>query len=303
MDLRRFLDLYIAETQEHLRTLGRTLLELEAGSVEAVAEAFRSAHTIKGLSAAMGYADVAQLAHVLEDTLARVRDGTMKTDAALVDSLLRQADELDHAVTNAVANVTPQLDGGAVAAQPAPRRQVTELPADVTIPAGTTRIGVVRLREDAPIKSARALLIMRGLEDRPGFLGAHPVTFDDSYDGVLHLFFSEADEPAIEESVRRAGDVEAVTVHAAESATRAVTKTAAELRGALRARVGDTGVPARRVVTLWACALVAGAAGMGTARLLAGQGALVTALVVVPVFGATYLGLTRLLGVDDARRA
>lgn len=75
------------------------------------------------------------------------------------------------------------------------------------------------------------------------------------------------------------------------------------LRRALRARVGDTGVPARRVVTLWACALVAGAAGMGAARLLSRQGALVTALVVVPVFGATYLGLTRLLGVDDARRA
>lgn len=75
------------------------------------------------------------------------------------------------------------------------------------------------------------------------------------------------------------------------------------LRRALRARVGDTGVPARHLATLWACALASGAAGMGAARLLAGQGALVTAVVVVPVFGAVYLGLTRLLGVDDARRA
>ena len=35
MDMRRFLDLYIAETQEHLRVLSRTLLALESGDGEA----------------------------------------------------------------------------------------------------------------------------------------------------------------------------------------------------------------------------------------------------------------------------
>src|SRR3954471_18877461 len=118
MDMRRFLDLYIAETQEHLRSLSRDLLSLEAGDVSAVDGAFRSAHTIKGLSAAMGYGDVAQMAHKLEDTLAAMRDGTLASDAALIDSLLKEADALDHAVTHAVANVTPHLDGGAVVAAP-----------------------------------------------------------------------------------------------------------------------------------------------------------------------------------------
>ncbi|HEX6694601.1 MAG TPA: chemotaxis protein CheA [Longimicrobiales bacterium] len=235
MDLRRFLDLYIAETQEHLRTLGRTLLELESGSTDAVAEAFRSAHTIKGLSAAMGYVDVAQLAHRLEDTLDQVRNGSLKPDAVLIDRLLRQADELDHAVTNAVANVTPQLDGGTTSpAAAAASRPTAELPPDVILPAGTSRIGVVRLREDAPIKSARALLIIRSLADVTGYLGAHPHTFADDYDGVLHLFFAGADESAVEEMVRRAGDVESVMFHAADE-TRTVAKTAAELRSALRA--------------------------------------------------------------------
>jgi two-component system chemotaxis sensor kinase CheA len=235
MDLRRFLDLYIAETQEHLRTLGRTLLELETGSTEAVAEAFRSAHTIKGVSAAMGYVDVAQLAHVLEDRLDQVRNGSLKPDAALIDGLLRQADELDHAITNAVANVTPQLDGGAVPAPAASSRPTAELPPDVIIPTGTARIGVVRLREDAPIKSARALLIIRSLADMAGYLGAHPHTFADDYDGVLHLFFAAADETAVEDAVRRAGDVESVVFHAADETTKTAAKSAAELRSALRA--------------------------------------------------------------------
>jgi putative peptidoglycan lipid II flippase len=75
------------------------------------------------------------------------------------------------------------------------------------------------------------------------------------------------------------------------------------LRRAISRRIGETGVPAARLATLWACAIAAGAAGAGIARLLDGRMALVVAAVAVPVFGAVYLGLTRLLRADDARRA
>lgn len=75
------------------------------------------------------------------------------------------------------------------------------------------------------------------------------------------------------------------------------------LRRALTARVGGTGVPASRLAQLWMCGLVAGTISAVVARFLPGQHALVVALVVVPLFGATYLGLTRLLGADGARRA
>lgn len=75
------------------------------------------------------------------------------------------------------------------------------------------------------------------------------------------------------------------------------------LRRLIAGRIGRTGVPARRLATLWGCALVAGAAGVGTAQLLAAQSALVIAAGAVPAFGAVYLGGTRALGVDDARRS
>jgi putative peptidoglycan lipid II flippase len=75
------------------------------------------------------------------------------------------------------------------------------------------------------------------------------------------------------------------------------------LRRSVTQRVGRTGVPARRLLVLWTCALAAGAAGFATASLLRSQGPLIVALVAVPVFGAVYLGATRLLRVDDARRA
>lgn len=75
------------------------------------------------------------------------------------------------------------------------------------------------------------------------------------------------------------------------------------LRRAITARIGRTGVPAKRLATLWGCAIVAGLAGAGSIRLVGLPHASVVAVVSVSVFGAVYLGLTRLLEVDDARRA
>lgn len=75
------------------------------------------------------------------------------------------------------------------------------------------------------------------------------------------------------------------------------------LRAAITRRVGPTGVPRARSIALWGSALLAGAAGVLVARGLAGQHPILVALVVVPVYGGIYLGLTRLARADDARRA
>jgi HPt (histidine-containing phosphotransfer) domain-containing protein len=56
VDLTRFVELYVSESCEHLSLLSRGLLALERGDPAGLDEAFRAAHTIKGLSATMGYA-------------------------------------------------------------------------------------------------------------------------------------------------------------------------------------------------------------------------------------------------------
>ncbi|MGH7447670.1 MAG: Hpt domain-containing protein, partial [Longimicrobiales bacterium] len=103
MDLRRFVDLYVSETRENIRLLQRSLVELEtAAPAGAVAEAFRAAHTLKGISAAMGHHTVAGLAHVLEDRLEAIRAGRIDPDAVVVDGLLTAADELEDAIAAAI---------------------------------------------------------------------------------------------------------------------------------------------------------------------------------------------------------
>ena len=55
MELNRYLDLYVSESHDHLRLLNQSLLALENSQTAqgAVEEAFRAAHTIKGMSSTM----------------------------------------------------------------------------------------------------------------------------------------------------------------------------------------------------------------------------------------------------------
>src|SRR5690606_4250279 len=109
---RDFVALYVTETREHLRLLDRALLAVESGESEgALDEAFRAAHTLKGLSATMGFRDAADQAHALEDRLHRVRTGELAVDVSVVDSLLAAADDLGNAIDRAVATEEPRVDG------------------------------------------------------------------------------------------------------------------------------------------------------------------------------------------------
>ncbi|GLC27199.1 lipid II flippase MurJ [Roseisolibacter agri] len=76
------------------------------------------------------------------------------------------------------------------------------------------------------------------------------------------------------------------------------------LRGALAARIGAVGVPARTMTRFWLAAAVAAGVGWGTKLLLGsmirGPAALVTAAVTCGVFGATYLAITAALGEGEA---
>jgi two-component system, chemotaxis family, sensor kinase CheA len=88
------LETFLAEAGEHLRELEEGLVALEAhpGETELVHGLFRLAHSLKGDAAMVGFPRVAELAHALEDLLARLRDGELATTSDLVTLLLRAVD-------------------------------------------------------------------------------------------------------------------------------------------------------------------------------------------------------------------
>ncbi len=67
--INKFKDLFCLEVEEQLSVLSKTLLDLEQapGDGALYATLMRSAHTIKGGAATMGYVQMAKLAHTLED--------------------------------------------------------------------------------------------------------------------------------------------------------------------------------------------------------------------------------------------
>ncbi|HEY5491703.1 MAG TPA: chemotaxis protein CheA [Gemmatimonadaceae bacterium] len=96
-DLRALIDVYRAETEENLAAMEHGLLELEElgePDAELVHAVFRAAHTIKGNSATIGFGAVAEAAHRLEDSLQRIRDGSLRWTPTASQDLLASLDAL-----------------------------------------------------------------------------------------------------------------------------------------------------------------------------------------------------------------
>ena len=112
MDSAQYAELFLSESREHVSAINHSLLELErgVGGDEPVGAIFRGVHTIKGMSATMGYTAVASLSHELETLLDLVRKGERTVDARLMDLLFRAADLLERAIESAVSGGADAVD-------------------------------------------------------------------------------------------------------------------------------------------------------------------------------------------------
>src|SRR5688500_18862482 len=104
MELSQYAELFLSESREHVSAVNHLLLTLEADprSREAVEGLFRAVHTIKGMSATMGYRAVADLSHEMENLLDNVRQGRLTADEALVNTLFGACDALERSIELAV---------------------------------------------------------------------------------------------------------------------------------------------------------------------------------------------------------
>ncbi|QLG28421.1 chemotaxis protein CheA [Halorarum halophilum] len=88
---------FVRESEEGITELNNSLLALESDPDDAAAmdAIFRTAHTLKGNAAAMGFSKFSGLAHAMEDLLDEVRDGDIDVSADLMDLLFECVDHLD----------------------------------------------------------------------------------------------------------------------------------------------------------------------------------------------------------------
>jgi len=111
VDNSKYAALFLTESQEQLLEINNALLDLERGESDAsVARLFRAVHSMKGMSAAMGYNSVAELSHEMETLFDKLRTGALVVTPVIVDTLFAGADALEQAVSMATANPPEEMD-------------------------------------------------------------------------------------------------------------------------------------------------------------------------------------------------
>ncbi|OIJ13145.1 chemotaxis protein CheA [Anaerobacillus alkalilacustris] len=105
MERNQYLDMFIDESKEHLQAMNDNLLKLENDpkNVNIVNEIFRSAHTLKGMAATMGYEDLASLTHIMENVLDGVRNNKIIVTSDILDVVFEAVDDLEDMVLS-IAN-------------------------------------------------------------------------------------------------------------------------------------------------------------------------------------------------------
>lgn len=105
MDLNQYLSMFLDEANDHLQALNDNMMELEnqPEDVSIVQVIFRSAHTLKGMSATMGFEDLASLTHEMENVLDLVRNHQLSMDDFIFDTLFKSLDSLE-AMVEDIAN-------------------------------------------------------------------------------------------------------------------------------------------------------------------------------------------------------
>lgn len=109
METNQYMEMFLDESHEHLQSLNAGLLGLEenAEDLSILNEIFRNAHTLKGMSATMGYNKIAELTHEMEDVLDALRKEQLKVTEDIIDTLFKCLDSLEQMIDN-VGNGDPE---------------------------------------------------------------------------------------------------------------------------------------------------------------------------------------------------
>jgi two-component system, chemotaxis family, sensor kinase CheA len=85
---------FITESHDHIHTAETMLLSLECDpeNFENINEVFRACHTIKGVAAFLGLAEISGFAHAIENCMDLARKGSIVLDATRLDVLLESLD-------------------------------------------------------------------------------------------------------------------------------------------------------------------------------------------------------------------
>lgn len=220
MDTSQYMNMFLEESMDNLQILNESLLELEKNpnDVDKVNEIFRVAHTIKGMAATMGFTDIAELTHKMEDVLSKFREGQLNVTQEVVTVLFDCLDTLERMVSNIEEGTDSSIDIEAIIKSLHNISQVKDVAENKEIETLVTLekdncsmelndydMSIIKqaqekdfnaielsitLSENTLLKSARAFLIVKDLEEIGEIIKSKPSTEDiENEDFELQLDF------------------------------------------------------------------------------------------------------------------
>ncbi|WP_087972542.1 chemotaxis protein CheA [Oceanobacillus rekensis] len=100
MEADQYLEMFLDESREHLQAVNDNILKLEKQphDLDLVNEIFRSAHTLKGMAATMGYEDITSLTHKMENVLDMIRNRQLTVSTTIIDIVFSAIEYLEDMV-------------------------------------------------------------------------------------------------------------------------------------------------------------------------------------------------------------
>ncbi len=195
-----YLPMFLAEGREHLQELNLAVVRIEETPDDpaTVDEIFRIAHSLKGMSATMGFAGMAALTHEMEDVFELLRQRKGGLERVAIDVLLECLDALSAAVesidTTGAEAIEPQvliesLQGlvrERTPEQQAERIGVAEPPDNLSEMADGRRVVQISvlLNEDVDMPSVRAYMVLAAIAGLGETLACQPAPDDvDGFTG------------------------------------------------------------------------------------------------------------------------
>lgn len=254
MDTNQYLDMFLDESKEHLQSCTEHLLELEQNpeDLAIVNEVFRSAHTLKGMSATMGYEDIADLTHKMENVLDAIRNEQIGVSTEILDVVFESVDHLEEMVMDIEEGGTGQKDvttlvdtlnrlasGEELVAEPKTSAvRPTQAAIIPTASAGSVALDdfektvieqsleqnfnayeiTIELRDDCILKAARVFMLFEIFEQAGEVIKSSPHVEQlesEDFDTTFHvILLTEEAADALQGKAMKVSEVEQVTITA-----------------------------------------------------------------------------------------
>ncbi|MBU5314249.1 chemotaxis protein CheA [Tissierella carlieri] len=239
LDISQYINIFVEEAKEHLQNMNDVLLELEKNPSHLghINEIFRVAHTIKGMSGTMGFHNMANLTHEMENVLQAARNNDIELSENIIDILFECFDALDSSVShiidfgteeddnnqiiiNKLTNLLNEEKNGKHENIPVDDLKIDNFVLEAINKAKKEGLNIYRidfvLSESCMLKSARAFIIFNTLETFGEIIYSNP-SVEDIEDEKFDLKFSvllvsDNDKSIILSELNQISEIENITL-------------------------------------------------------------------------------------------